>query len=75
MPSGAFAIGVHIGPSVLHVIVPVWHTLPPGLQAAPGMHATHWDLRQIQPAGQVVQEGPQALLSLVASTHALPQSV
>jgi hypothetical protein len=59
-----------------HEVFPAWQRLPPGLHGMPSAHATHFELWQIGVAGgHIVQLGPHAMLSLVVSTQAFPQSV
>lgn len=69
VPSGRFAVGVHVTPGDEHVIDPFWHGLP-GVHDAPGVHWTHCEFEQNHPDWHGVHDGPQALLSLVVSTQA-----
>jgi hypothetical protein len=46
VPFAAFPADVHVETPPAHEVVPVWHTLPPGLQGRPAVHGPHWPSSQ-----------------------------
>lgn len=54
VPSATLVALVHVDVPVEHEVVPVWHTLPLGLQAALAVHAPHWPLLQTWPEPHAV---------------------